>query len=47
MVFGENEYNDLSEITSDSLEKVRKNYNKPKIMRLIDRNGAKRELNND
>lgn len=44
-VIGENEYNELKNITSDSIEKVKKNYNKPKIMRLITRSMAKEELN--
>lgn len=44
-VIGENEYKDLQNITSDSIEKIKKNYNKPKIMRLIDRKIAKEELN--
>ena len=43
-VFGENEYKDLEDITTDSIEKMRKNYNKPKVMRLIDRKIAKKEL---
>lgn len=43
-VFGENEYAELENITSDSIEKIRKKFNKPKIMRLIDRTSAKEEL---
>lgn len=45
MIIGENEYKDLQDITSDSIEKIKKNYSKPKIMRLIDRKNAKKELN--
>lgn len=44
-VIGENEYKDLQGIMSDSIEKIKKNYSKPKIMRLIDRKIAKEELN--
>lgn len=45
MVIGENEYKDLKDITSNSIEKIKKNCNKPKVMRLIDRKVAKKELN--
>jgi hypothetical protein len=44
MVFGEKEYLELNNITNDSIEKHKKKYNKPKIMRLIDRATAIREL---
>jgi hypothetical protein len=44
MVFGKNEYAELENITSDSIEKIKKNFNKPKIMRLVDRTTAKEEL---
>jgi len=44
MVFGENEYSEIRAITSNSIETIRKNYNKPKIMRLVDRLTAKEEL---
>ncbi|KNY30537.1 hypothetical protein Bccel_5817 [Pseudobacteroides cellulosolvens ATCC 35603 = DSM 2933] len=44
MVFGENEYKELESITTDSIEKIKKNYNKPKVLRLIDRKKAKEEL---
>jgi len=43
-VIGEKEFRDLKDITSDSIDKIKKNYNKPKIMRLIDRKNAKKEL---
>ncbi|MCT4584587.1 MAG: hypothetical protein N4A54_06650 [Peptostreptococcaceae bacterium] len=44
-VIGENEYEELKNITSDSIDKLKKNYSKPKIMRLINRSMAKEELN--
>lgn len=44
-VIGEEEFRDLQDITSDSIDKIKKNYNKPKVMRLIDRKNAKKELN--
>lgn len=44
MVFGKSEYDELKDITSDSIEKIRKRFNKPKVLRLIDRTTAKGEL---
>jgi hypothetical protein len=46
MVMSENEYgdNDFKEITNNSIEGVKINCNKPKVMRLIDGNKAKEEL---
>jgi len=43
-VIGANEYKELEGITSNSIDKLKKNYCKPKIMRLIDRKVAKEEL---
>jgi len=44
MVLGKDEYAELEDITSDSIEKIKKNCNKPKILKLIDRKIAKEEL---
>ncbi|WDV44077.1 hypothetical protein PV797_11115 [Clostridiaceae bacterium M8S5] len=44
-VIDENQYEELKNITSDSIDKLKKNYSKPKIMRLINRSIAKEELN--
>lgn len=43
-VFGEKEFSELKNISSDSIDKIKKNYNKAKVMRLIDRRKAKEEL---
>lgn len=44
MVFSKNEYAELENITSDSIEKIKKKFNKFKVMRLVDRTTAKEEL---
>lgn len=44
MVFGKAEYDELKSITSDSIEKVKKNFSKPKVLRLIDRTVVREEL---
>ncbi|SHJ81872.1 hypothetical protein SAMN02745751_03451 [Dethiosulfatibacter aminovorans DSM 17477] len=44
-VIGAEELRELGGITSHSIEKIRKNYNKPKVMRLVGRGLAKEELN--
>jgi hypothetical protein len=43
-IIGEKELKEIEGITSDSIEKTKKNYNKPKVMKLIDRRTAKKEL---
>ena len=44
MVFGKNEYDELSGVTSDSIYKSSKNCTKPKNKKLIDASKAKEEL---
>lgn len=44
MILGKSEYEELDNITSDSIEKAKINYNKPKVLRLINRTTAKGEL---
>lgn len=40
----ENEYKSVEDITSDSIEKRKKNCNKPKVLRLVNRKTAREEL---
>lgn len=44
-VIGEQEYRELENITTNSIEKIKINCNKPKVLRLIDRKNAVKELN--
>lgn len=44
-IIGDREFKDLQDISSGSIDKMKKNYNKPKVMRLVDRKNAKKELN--
>lgn len=44
-VIGGKEFEDMKDITGNSIDKIKKNYSKPKIMRLVDRKNAKEELN--
>lgn len=44
-VMGEQEYRELENITTNSIEKIKINCNKPKVLRLIDRKNAVKELN--
>lgn len=44
MVLGKSEYEELGNITSDSIEKAKINHNKPKVLRLVNRTIAKGEL---
>lgn len=44
-IIGERELKDIAQISSDTIEKQKININKPKIMRLIDRIEAEKELN--
>lgn len=43
-ILGENERREIEDITSDSVEKLKINYNKPKILELININTAKEKL---
>lgn len=45
-IIGEKELADIAQISSDSIEKKKMNINKPKIMRLINRKDAEKELKN-
>ncbi len=45
-VMGSNELNEIVDITSDSIERQKINYNKSKIIRIISKDVAERELNN-
>ena len=46
-VMGTNELNEIEDITSDSIERQKINYNKPKVMRIISKDIAERELTNN
>lgn len=43
-IIGSNELNELKNISSQSIDNLKKNYCKPKVIKLIDRNVAKEEL---
>ena len=45
-IIGEKELKDIAQISSDTMEKKKMNINKPKIMRLINRIDAEKELKN-
>jgi hypothetical protein len=44
---GTNEINEIKDITSDSIERQKTNYNKSKVMRIISKEIAKGELINN
>ena len=45
-VMGSDELNEIADITSDSIERQKINYNKSKIIRIISKDVADEELNN-
>ncbi|MBW9158727.1 ABC-three component system protein [Clostridium tagluense] len=46
-VMGKNEMNEIKDITSDSIERQKTNYNKSKVMRIISKEMAEEELMNN
>ncbi|WP_425803343.1 ABC-three component system protein [Desulfitobacterium sp. Sab5] len=46
-VMGKNELNEIKDITSDSIERQKTNYNKSKVMRIISKEMAEEELMNN